>query len=90
MKNNIRHFLRPLLNEKRTGQNIRYLMEVNGFSVRLLQSVFGFSYPQAVYTWLDGKNIPSVDNLLILAKLFGVTIDEIVAYDEVVISFVNA
>ena len=87
MKDDIRQFLRPVLNAKRTGQYIKHLMEMRGLSVRDIQSVFGFFYPQAVYAWLCGKSVPSVDNLLVLAKLFGVTIDEILAYDEVRIDF---
>lgn len=79
----IRRFSKPVLSVKRTGNQIKHLMERCGLSVRDVQSVFGFSYPQAVYAWIQGKSVPSVDNLLILAKLFGVTIDDIVQYDFV-------
>lgn len=79
----IRRFSRPVLSVKRTGNQIKHLMEQSGLSVRDVQSVFGFSYPQAVYAWISGKTVPSVDNLLVLAKLFGVAIDDIIQYDFV-------
>jgi len=46
-----------------------------------MQNVFGFATPQAIYKWLRGAAMPSIDNLVILAALFDVTIDEIVAAD---------
>ena len=61
-----------------TGEKIKLLMDAGGISVRDLQSVFGFEHPQAVYAWLNGRNLPTVDNLLVLSELFDVTIDEIV------------
>ena len=48
------------------------------FILNLFQAVFGFEYPQAVYAWESGKSIPTIDNLLVLAHLFDVSIEEIV------------
>ena len=53
-------------------------MTASALCVRDLQAAFGFGYPQSVYAWLSGKSLPTVDNLLVLSELFGVTIDEIV------------
>jgi transcriptional regulator with XRE-family HTH domain len=47
-------------------------------TVRSLQDIFEAPYPQAIYNWLSGKNMPSIDNLVILAEVFGVPVDEIV------------
>ena len=69
---------RPVVDMKATGNTIKRLMKTQKLCVRDLQEVFGFGYPQAVYAWLEGKSLPSVDNLLVLSDLFGVTIDEIV------------
>ena len=48
-----------------------------GLSVKDLQSVFGFSTPQAIYKWQRGTAMPTVDNLVVLSAVFGVTIDNI-------------
>ena len=47
-------------------------------SVKDMQRAFGFATPQAIYKWIHGAAMPTIDNLVILAALFGVTMDDIV------------
>ncbi len=61
-----------------TGMNIARMRRRAGMSVRDLQAVFGFSTPQAIYKWQRGDAMPTVDNLVVLAAVFGVTVDEII------------
>ena len=42
-----------------------------------LQMVFGFGTPQAIYKWQHGAALPTVDNLVVLSKIFDVAIDDI-------------
>ena len=42
----------------------------------------GFENPQAVYKWLSGKSLPSLENLLILSKLLNISIENILVIDE--------
>lgn len=63
---------------KKTGQNIKRLRKEANISVRELQEVLCFKHATAIYNWERGVRIPSIDNLLILAKVFDVTIDEII------------
>jgi transcriptional regulator with XRE-family HTH domain len=74
----IRTFLRPVIDLQGTGAQIKRLRQLNGFSVHDVQSVFGFDYPQAIYGWESGKNIPTIDNLLVLAQLFNVEIGDLI------------
>ena len=60
-----------------TGQNITRLRKTAGISVKQMQDVFGFGTPQAIYKWQRGTSLPTVDNLVMLAGLFGVQIDDI-------------
>lgn len=69
----------PYIDAIETGININDLRMSAGLSVKDIQNVFGFSTPQAVYKWIRGDSIPSVDNLVVLAKVLGVTIDDIIA-----------
>ena len=39
--------------------------------------------PQAIYKWQHGETIPSVDNLIILADVLGVYMDEIIVWKRV-------
>ena len=49
-----------------------------GLSVKNLQDIFGFSTPQAIYKWQHGAALPTIDNLVVLAAVFRVPMDDIV------------
>ena len=71
-------YLKPVLDLEATGAKIKTLMKQKGISARQLQTILGFEYVQGVYAWTQGKNAPSIDNLLILAQVFGVRMDDII------------
>ena len=68
----------PFINTVATGQNINRMRIAAGFSVRDLQMIFGFATPQAIYKWIHGTALPTIDNLVILADVLDVTMDEII------------
>jgi transcriptional regulator with XRE-family HTH domain len=67
----------PVIDLTATGQNIKNLRVAAGISVRDLQAILGFTNPQAIYKWQNGDCMPSIDNLVILAAVLGVTVDQI-------------
>ena len=67
----------PVIDMVRTGKNITNLRKAAGLSVHDLQNVFGFNSPQAIYKWQNGTALPTVDNLIVLAALLDVRIDDI-------------
>ena len=67
----------PTVDLAQTGANIVNLRKAAGLSVHDLQTVFGFNSPQAIYKWQNGAALPTVDNLIVLAALFNVLIDDI-------------
>ena len=71
-------FLRPVLDLEATGAKIKTLMKQRGISPRQLQLILNFPYVQTVYNWFAGKNMPTIDNLVVLAQILGVPMDEIV------------
>ncbi len=71
----------PTINLLRTGENIRRIRKARGFSVKDIQEVFGFATPQAIYKWQQGSALPTVDNLVVLASLFGVSVDGILVVE---------
>lgn len=73
----------PFVDMAATGKNIDRLRIAAGLSVRDMQTVFGFSTPQAIYKWFHGASMPTIDNLVILAAMLGVTMDEIVVVETV-------
>ncbi|MDF2842795.1 MAG: family transcriptional regulator [Herbinix sp.] len=71
----------PTINLVKTGMNITRLRDENGMSVKDLQDLFGFATPQAIYKWQHGTTLPSVDNLVVLAAVFAVQVDDILIID---------
>ena len=65
----------PVINMKKTGQKIRWIMRMKGFTVKDLQEYLGFSTPQSIYHWFEGRTIPAVDNLYALSYLFQMPMD---------------
>ena len=71
----------PTIDMIRTGQNIARLRKQAGLSVRDLQDVFGFATPQAIYKWQQGVALPTIDNLVVLAAVLQVRLDDILVTD---------
>ncbi len=65
----------PTLDIAATGQRIAELMRIREFCAKDIQEYLGLSAPQAVYKWLWGVSLPSIDNLFALSKLFEIPID---------------
>ena len=72
----------PVIDLQGTGRNIAALRSQRGMSVKDLQRELGFAAPQAIYKWQHGDTLPTVDNLLILSALFGVSINSILVVRE--------
>ena len=80
----------PVIDLAKTGRNIERQRRQAGLTVRDLQTYFGFEYPQAIYKWQHGECLPTVDNLLALAKLLQVSMEDLLVYeDQGVIHFIR-
>ena len=77
----------PVINTVATGQNINRMRIEAGMTVRNMQDVFGFTTPQAIYKWIHGTAMPTIDNMVILAAMFGVTVDDIIAVDTIEVKY---
>ena len=74
-------FVMPAIDMVATGKNIVRLREAAGLTVKDLQDIFGFATPQAIYKWQHGAAMPTIDNLVVLAAVLAVTMDEIIVID---------
>ena len=72
----------PVINMTATGKNIVRLRKNAGMTVKELQNIFGFTTPQAIYKWQRGTAMPTIDNMVVLAAVFGVTVDEILVFED--------
>lgn len=69
----------PTVDMADTGRNIQAMRKAAGISVASMQQVFGFSTPQAIFKWQRGDALPTIDNIVVLASVFGVKVDDILA-----------
>ena len=73
----------PLVNAVETGKNIKRLREEKGITVKELQKIFGFNTPQAIYRWQRGEILPCLDNLLVLAKILDVQVENLIIQNQI-------
>ena len=64
-----------------TGKRIKQLLSEQNYTIREIQGAFGFENPQAIYKWLAGKSLPSLDNFIILSRLLHTNIENILVID---------
>ena len=83
-------FTMPTIDMVATGRNIMRLREAAGMTVKDVQDIFGFATPQAIYKWQHGTAMPPIDNLVVLAALFDVTVDQILVVDTDVKAQISA
>ncbi|MDE6697983.1 MAG: helix-turn-helix domain-containing protein [Lachnospiraceae bacterium] len=83
-------FTMPTIDMVATGINIMRLREAAGLTVKDLQDIFGFATPQAIYKWQHGTALPTIDNLVVLAAVLGVPMDEIIVIDADVKAQISA
>ncbi len=80
----------PVIDMVATGRNIAVLRQAAGLTVKDLQIIFGFATPQAIYKWQHGTAMPTIDNLVALAMIFDVTVDDIIVIDTDVRAQISA
>ena len=74
----------PTIDMIRTGKNINRLRKQANLSVKDLQNIFGFATPQAIYKWQQDVALPSIDNLVVLAAVLQVSLDDILVVNTVI------
>ena len=71
-------FVYPVIDMRATGTHIKELMDTREVTVQDVQEAMGLASPQAVYRWLCGSNLPSVDNLYALSRYLNVQMDNVI------------
>ena len=73
----------PIVNMKATGAKIKAIMTAANMHVADIQEACGFNTPQAIFKWFRGDAMPTIDNMVIIADIFGVTVNDIIVIDRV-------
>ena len=79
---------RTVIDVSATSRLLKNLRIQNGYSVKQLQEIFGFETPVAVYAWENEKckNIPCLENLDALSKLYKCHVEDLYVLKEVEVS----
>ena len=70
------------ISKVKTGSRLRKLMAWYGVTVREVQEEMGLESPQAIYKWLNGRALPSTENLLILSHLLNVPMEDMLVVEQ--------
>lgn len=70
----------PVIDMIATGENLNEMRVSHGLSVSAIRDYLELNTTYAVYKWLHGESIPSIDNLLALSMLFNTSINELLVY----------
>lgn len=73
-----------------TANRLQQLRKMNGYSQEVLAEKLGISR-QSISKWERAEASPEIDNLMALAKIYGITLDELldVSNDKVVVNNTN-
>lgn len=69
------------INMAKTGALIKDAVKASGYTIREIMEITGITTPQTIYKWFRGESIPSVETQIVLCKLFGFQITELLVID---------
>ena len=70
------------INMEKTGKHIKQLLTESGYTMSEIMEITGVTTEQAIYKWYSGKSIPSLETQIILCRLLGLHITELLVIDE--------
>ena len=73
----------PVINQVKTGKNIKRIAKEKGLSADKIRDLLGISDRSNVYKWFRGEVLPTVDNLLAMSILFGVTVNDLIVTENI-------
>ena len=77
-KYRVRHCSYPVIDIKRTGENIKRIRSDRNLTLEDVREFLGELTVHRVQLWEKGVLLPGVEHLCALSKLFGVLMDDII------------
>ena len=65
------------VDKRATGLRLYHLIENSGYTREEIAFFLELTSPRVIYDWLSGNKLPSTENLINLAKLHNVQIEDI-------------
>ena len=73
-----REVMTPVIDKAKTGRQIKTMMKMRHVTVEDVRAGLSLGCVQSVYHWMDGKSMPTIDNLYALSELLQVPMDMLV------------
>ena len=79
----------PVIDVEATSKKLKSMRIQHDISVAEMQKLFAMENPQSIYNWEnpDKKTLPCIDNLVILAKLYQIPVDDLLVIQQKAPSF---
>ena len=71
------------VNVAETGKKLKRMRQARGLSTYQVRDMLNLTSRGAIYKWERGDCLPRVDNLLILADIYGLSMEEMLVIYEV-------
>lgn len=71
------------IDEIATGNKIKKLITESGLSIKQISEKMMFTTPTPVYKWIKGRSMPTIDNIVVLAFILGVKVDDIIVTKKI-------
>lgn len=72
----------PVPDLPQTGAKLARMLRERGLTPRMVQARLGLESPRAVYKWLNGRCLPTVDHLLALSRLMEVPMEALLVWHD--------
>ena len=69
----------PMIDPEKTGENIKVNMKKAGYTAIGLAEVMGIADKSTVYKWFRGETLPDIGNIVALAAILDVKMDDLIA-----------
>lgn len=69
------------LNKKKTGKRIQTAITSSMYSFTDVARALELTSERTVYYWINGKKIPSLENIINLSLMFNIKVEDLIAVD---------
>lgn len=69
------------LNKKKTGKRIQTAITSSKYSFTDVARALELTSERTVYYWINGKKIPSLENIINLSLMFNIKVEDLIAVD---------
>lgn len=70
-----------VINKKKTAKILKDKSIEKGINAYKLADML-YLTEQSIYAWFHARNVPTLDNLLELSRIFDCSIEELISYDD--------